>query len=250
MPKPLLGVQPLPECLALLRRHLERAARIRRVQEAGEGFLTAPEHLGIAGPERRHFLRVDPAVVQRRAPVGRALEHRQMAGGLRHFLDRLHAGGAGTDHRHALALEAYGFMRPAGGVTGLALECLHSLDAWHSRCGQRADGSDQEARVVAAAVLQRDIPASRCLLPVCRAHPAAKLDVAAQVEFVSDMVEIAQCLRLGGEMLRPVPFVQQFLRKRIAVGVALGVEARAGISIPVPSAADAGAGLEHPHPHT
>src|SRR6266446_6025214 len=51
-------------------------------------------------------------------------------------------------------------------------------------------------------------------------------------------------------MLLPVPFLQQFPRKRVAVGPALRIEAGAGIAVPVPGAADGGAGLEHPHLET
>jgi hypothetical protein len=47
-------------------------------------------------------------------------------------------------------------------------------------------------------------------------------------------------------MLAPVPFVQQLLREGEGVGIALGIETRAGIAVPVPGAADAGAGLKHP----
>src|SRR5205823_2907046 len=79
---------------------------------------------------------------------------------------------------------------------------------------------------------------------------AAKLDIAAQVELVGDMVEIAQRLRLAGKVLRPLPFLQQLLRKRVAVGIALRIEARAGIAVPVPGAADIGPSLEHPHAQT
>ena len=45
-------------------------------------------------------------------------------------------------------------------------------------------------------------------------------------------------------MLGPLPFLQQLLGERIAVGPALRIEARAGIAVPVPGAADIGAGLE------
>jgi hypothetical protein len=44
-------------------------------------------------------------------------------------------------------------------------------------------------------------------------HPAFELDVAAQLELVGDIVQIALRLPLCGEMLLPVPFVQQFLEK-------------------------------------
>src|SRR6185503_5911806 len=49
---------------------------------------------------------------------------------------------------------------------------------------------------------------------------------------------------LGGEVLGPLPLLQQFLGEGIAVGPALRIEARAGIAVPVPGAADVGAGLE------
>ena len=81
-----------------------------------------------------------------------------------------------------------------------------------------------------------------------RRDAALELDVAAQVELVGDMVEIAQRFRLRGEVLLPVPFLEQFGREREPVGPALGIEAGAGVAVPVPSAADPGAGLEHPRP--
>src|ERR671922_2691293 len=79
-------------------------------------------------------------------------------------------------------------------------------------------------------------------------HPASALDVAAQVELIGDVIQIALGLGLRGEVFLPVPFLQQFLRAGIAVGPAFGIEAGAGITVPVPGAADAGAGLEHSHP--
>ena len=82
---------------------------------------------------------------------------------------------------------------------------------------------------------------------MCGGYPALALDVAAQVELVGDVIQIALGLGLRGEVFLPIPFVQQFLRKGIAVGPAFGIEAGAGIAVPVPGAADAGAGLEHAH---
>src|SRR4051812_12463986 len=76
---------------------------------------------------------------------------------------------------------------------------------------------------------------------------AVELNVATQVELVGDTIQIALGLRLGREVLFPIPFLEQFLRERVAVGPALGVKARARISVPIPSAADTAAGLEDPH---
>src|SRR5207245_6651446 len=101
--------------------------------------------------------------------------------------------------------------------------------------------------IAAPAILQRDLPAPRILAVMRGGHPAVELDVAPQVELVGDVIEIALGLGLRGEVLLPVPFRQQFRRKRVAVRPALGIEAGAGIAVPVPGAADAGAGLEKPH---
>src|SRR5215468_5817945 len=79
-------------------------------------------------------------------------------------------------------------------------------------------------------------------------HPAPELDVAAQVELVGDVIQIALSLGLRGKVFLPVPFLQQFLREGIAVGPAFGIEAGARVAVPVPGAADAGASLEHAHP--
>src|SRR5437870_4975778 len=80
-----------------------------------------------------------------------------------------------------------------------------------------------------------------------RRDAALELDVATQVKLVGDIVQIALGLGLTGEVFLPIPFLQEFLRKRVAIGPALRIEACAGIAVPVPGAADAGAGLEHPH---
>src|SRR4029077_7362310 len=104
----------------------------------------------------------------------------------------------------------------------------------------------QQASGVAPAVLQADVPAARVFLIVRGGYPALELDVAAQIELVGDVIEIALGLGLRGEVFLPMPLVQQFLRKGVAVSPAFGIEARAGIAVPVPRAADTGAGLEHP----
>ena len=75
----------------------------------------------------------------------------------------------------------------------------------------------------------------------------AEAHVAPQVEPVDDVVEVALGLRLFGEVLLPLPLVEQLLREQVRVRVALGVEPRAGVAVPVPGAADAAAGLEQLH---
>ena len=72
----------------------------------------------------------------------------------------------------------------------------------------------------------------------------AEPHVAAEVEPVDHVVEVALGLGLLGEVLLPLPLVEQLLREQVGVRVALGVEPRAGVAVPVPGAADAAAGLE------
>jgi hypothetical protein len=49
-----------------------------------------------------------------------------------------------------------------------------------------------------------------------RGDATSELDVASQVEPIRDIVKIALCLGVGREALAPAPFLQQFLRERIA----------------------------------
>src|SRR5206468_1674609 len=103
-------VELLPENLALLSCHLMRGARVGRMNEAAIGFLAPRKNLGIIGPDPVHLLLADLGVVQWRAPLGGALENGQMADGLGHFRDGLHAGRTGADDRDALALETNRFL--------------------------------------------------------------------------------------------------------------------------------------------
>ena len=145
----LRAVELLPLGLALLRRDLEGAARVGRVQEAGEGLLAALQDVRVLLADLRHLLLGDRPVVQRRRPVGRALEDRQRPRRLRHLLDGLHAGRAGADHGDPLAREVDRLLGEARGVAGQALEEVDARDLGQGRGGERADRGDQEARAVA-----------------------------------------------------------------------------------------------------
>ncbi len=216
------------------------------MDEAAEGFLAAGEDIGVVLADFAHFLGRDLGVVQRRRPLRGALEHGQVARGLGDFRDGLDAGGAGADHRDALARKTDRFLGPVMRVAGLALEALDAGNARQNRRRQHADRGDQEARGAMRAVVERDLPASAVFLVMRRGHCGFELDVAPEVELVGDVVQIPFGFRLAGEMLLPVPFVEQFLRKGVAVGPTFGVKPGAGITVPVPGAADTGAGLEHP----
>ena len=163
--KAALGIELFEERLALFIADFESAAWIRRMQETGKGFLATPEHLGIAGLDLLLRLGVDLAVMQRCAPVRGALEYGEVSDTCSDGLDGLNTGGAGPDHRHALPGEVDRLLRPARGMEGAALKIFDALDSWHGRCRQRADRGDQEACAKTAAVLERDVPAPRRLVP-------------------------------------------------------------------------------------
>ena len=95
-------------------------------------------------------------------------------------------------------------------------------------------------------------PAVTAQVPDASSHTAdgdrrVEPHVAAEVEPVDHVVEVALDLRLPGEVLLPLPVVEQLLREQVAVGVALGVEPGARVAVPEPRAPDAATGLEQPH---
>src|ERR1051325_10790288 len=153
----------------------------------------------------------------------------------------------GADDADALAGEINPFLRPAMGMAGLPLEGVDAGNVWHGGRRKNADRSDQKPRSVATAVFQRDFPAAAVFMVVGRGDAAVELDVTAQIQLVGDKVQIALSLGLGSEVLAPIPFVEQLLRKGIAVSPAFGIETRARIAVPVPGPADIAAGLEGTH---
>ena len=101
-----------------------------------------------------------------------------------------------------------------------------------------------------AAVLQHDLPASRLFAVVRRSDPTIQLDIAPQIELVSNVIEVTLGLGLGSEVLLPIPFLEKFFRERVTVSPALGVKSRTGIAVPVPRAANPTAGFKDPHAQT
>ena len=128
-----------------------------------------------------------------------------------------------------------------------ALERLGAGDRRLVHLGQAAGGRNQVAGGDRGAVRRVDDPAVAALVEAAPLHAGAELHVAAQVETVRDVIEVALELRLGGEPLGPVPIPLEFLGERVAVVPALDVAAGAGIAVPVPRPADAVALLEQPH---
>ena len=233
-----------PESLPFLRRRVEDRARVGAMDEAARGFVAARENIVVTRPDVAHFASADRAVVQWRAPVGGALEHGQVANVLGDGLDGLDRRCAGADHRDPLAREVHRFFRPVRGVAGLSGEAVEPGNVRHGRRRQHADRGDQKPRAISRTIRQRHVPAARILAVMRRGHAAVTPDIAAQIEFIGDEIQITFGFRLRREMFGPIPFLQQFLRKRITVGPAFGIETGTGVAIPVPGAPDIGAGFQ------
>ena len=136
-------------------------------------------------------------------------------------------------------------MRPAAGEIDLALEVLDAIDLRRFWRREAAGGHDVIAAGYCRAIVGREQPAFRALIPVRRGHLGTEADVAPQLVSVGDEAEVAQDLRLGGVFLRPLPRVLQFRIERVAVVDGLDVAACAGIAVPVPGAADVAGLLDH-----
>ena len=176
--------------------------------------------------------------------VGGALEDRQVLGFRRDERDRLYRRGTGADHGDGSTGEIHLFVRPVAGVVGRAFETVQPLEL--RRVGRREAArrhyADLGVRGLAVAGFER--PAVRGLIERCFQHTRFKLDVAAQIEAVGDVVGVSQDLRLRGIAFAPAPLLLQLGRELVGVLHAFDVAACAWVTVPVPGAADARARLE------
>ena len=170
-----------------------------------------------------------------------------MRGLAREFRNRLHAGRTGADHADAFAGEIDRFVRPAAGVIDLAAESFCAGNFRLDRHRQAAGGHHAERRFERFAGFARQAPAPRIVLPFHFRDARVELHVAPQIEFVSDVIGVAQDVVLRGEHFRPVPLLLELRREAVRIFEARHVAARAGVTIPVPRAADVRAGFERLH---
>ena len=169
-----------------------------------------------------------------------------MADVLGDFRNELHRGRARADDADPLVGEIERLLGPLGSMERHAGETVASREVGDERGRQDADRRNQKPRLHGSAVVGLDPPAVRGLVVGRRDYPGIESNVPAQVELVRDVVQVPLGLRLAGKVLAPVPLLQEFVRKGIAVAVALGVEACPRIAVPIPRAADTAARLEHP----
>ena len=181
----------------------------------------------------------DQAVSKGSAIVGGALEDGEVSDLPGDLGDELHCRGAGSDDADPFASQVHALLGPAPGVARGPLEVVDALEVGHVVGRQQADGGDQELTPDAVAVIHRQFPAGGLFIVDAGGHVGVEADVAAQVELVGNVVEVALVLGLSGIQFLPIPFLEQFLGEGIAVGIALGVEARSGVAVPVPGTAHA-----------
>src|SRR5207253_5109592 len=74
-----------------------------------------------------------------------------------------------------------------------------------------------------------------------------ELDVAAQVEAIRNVIEVAEDLRLRCVPLRPLPLLLKLVGELVGILHALDVAACAGVAVPEPGPADAASRFECSH---
>src|SRR5262249_44497964 len=237
--EPRFGPQPLILLQTLVRRDGQGRPRVEGVHKRAWGFTTLLEDFGVACLDLALPFGVNRSIAQWHTVVRRALED----GGWGHVLgnsrDELDGAGPGADAPPPLASDLQAILWPSAGVTPGALEALHPRKVRHKMRRQPPNRRDHKWRLRPVAFRRVDLPAMLALVVDRRGDLRMQLDVSAQVKLVRDIIEVALVLRLAGIMFFPVPFLQEFLREGIAVGVTLRVEARARVAIPIPGAADA-----------
>ena len=115
-------------------------------------------------------------------------------------------------------------------------------------CGrQLPDTHHQKLRGPCLPIFCGDSPARRLLIVPGLRHAGVELDVLAQVEAVSNMVDVFQNLRLRGIALSPAPLLLQFGGKAVRIVITFHITARTGITVVIPDPAHAGSGFQHRH---
>jgi hypothetical protein len=175
----------------------------------------------------------------RRDPVRGALEevdHARLLADLRY---ELHRGSGGADHRDALAGEVV-VPVPLRGVEHRAGEGVEAIDVGPRKVVEHADGAHDDVCDDGAAIVERESPGGRRLVPHGAPHAVAQMDVGEQAVLLGDVLHVGEDLGLGAVGLRPVGLDLERERVQRRLHVALAP----GIAVEVPRAADPGGLLE------
>src|SRR5216684_4362225 len=163
----------------------------------------------------------------RTRPLRRPLIYRDGSHAIGDRRHELHRGGAGADHRDAFAVEL-DVVRPQRGMEHQAGKILFALEMSWRRIVELADRADQDRRLEifhALVGFQRRDPAALGLVPARRRQSGVEADVAANVMFERDLLEIIQQFFALREITGPV--VARAERERVRM---IGrIDAAAGI---------------------
>ena len=177
-------------------RVVEGGAIVRGVEEPAHRRVQRLAHRLEVGPELRLLLGRDRRVVERRAPVGGALVHGQRGNLVGDRRDQLDAARSGADDGDALAREVDGRRRPQSRVVLTHRGSRRARHVGEVRHREHAGRGDEEPRAELGAVAERDGPRARRLVVLRRRDRRVEADVAAEVEPVDHVVEVALDLRL------------------------------------------------------
>src|SRR5216683_1333221 len=214
-------------------------------QEGQQPVAIAPEHVEAIPLHVKRQMREQPSRAfadgigiarDRTRPLRRPLIYRDGSHAIGDRRHELHRGGAGADHRHAFAVEL-DIVRPQRGVEHQAGKILLALEMSRRWIVELADRADQDRRLEILHALvgfQRRDPAASGLIPARRGQSGVEADVAANVMFERDLLEIVQQFFALREITGPV--VARAERERVRM---IGrIDAAAGIPVDVPGSAE------------
>src|SRR5206468_1359071 len=146
-----LVIELVPERQPLFAGSLVKAAPVRLVLESSRCARAGRKNLVEARTDVGHLLVRDRTVVERRAPVRAALEHREFADLVRDLAYDLNGGGAGADDGDSLAGQFDRLVRPMERMERAALEGVHAFQPRQRRRREQPDRENGEpARQFAA----------------------------------------------------------------------------------------------------
>ena len=225
--------------LALFGRAIVRRERGVIHQRNAIGFQHLLPPLRVIGLPVLFERRVERLVARWHAERGRALKHGEVRGLLRNDRHRLNTGGAGADEADALPGKVHAFARPVGGVIDRSLELVPARPWRRVRHRKRARCRNHITAGHHIALGGAHVPAVGFRIELQALHRVGQTDGIAQAKAVGHVVGIAFKIGLGGKLLRPVPFLLEFIVEAIGIFDALDINPRAGVAVPVPRAADA-----------
>ena len=206
----------------------------RVVRRMGQQPLCAGhDRVGVAGDRPR--------------PLRRALVHGHRLHAVGDLGQQLHHGGAGANHRDALAVDRQA-LGPLRRMEAHAGEVGRAFDARDLRVAQLPDGADEEARAqlrLAIGPLQARHPLARVVVPAGAHQPRREADVPAQADGLDHLQQVGHDVFAAREVARP----QEARPERQRVGVVRRVHAAARIAVHVPGAADLGRLLDDGEGH-